>query len=265
MTISIRSATASPLSTALDLMKRLIDFFASALGLIVFSPLLLTFIFLIWIQDWHSPFYVAPRIGRFGIPFRMVKLRSMTIYADRSGVDSTADNDVRITPVGKLVRKYKLDELMQLWNVFIGQMSLVGPRPNIERETDIYTSAERELLSVKPGITDFASIVFADEGRILRDCIDPDISYHQLIRPSKSSLGLFYILHQSVLLDILLVLITLLSLFSRQLALRLNCAVLACLGAPIELLQVASRSMPLIPSPPPGALNVVTSRSGIAT
>jgi len=265
MTISIRCAIIYLLSTGLDFMKRFIDFFASGLGLIVFSPILLTFIFLIWIQDWRSPFYVAPRIGRLGIPFRMVKLRSMAVYADRSGVDSTADNDSRITPVGRIVRKYKLDELMQLWNVFIGQMSLVGPRPNVERETDIYTNVEREVLSVKPGITDFASIVFADEGRILRGSPDPDITYHQLIRPSKSALALFYIHYQSIPLDLLLVMITLVSLFSRQLALKLNCAILACLGAPLELLQIASRSMPLVPSPPPGALNVVTSRSGIAT
>jgi len=250
------------LSIALDTMKRFIDLFASVMGFIFFSPLLLVFIFMIWLQDKYSPFYIAPRIGQYGIPFRMVKLRSMTVHADNSGVDSTADNDQRITPVGKIVRRYKLDELMQLWNVFNGEMSLVGPRPNVEREIDMYTAVERRLLSVKPGITDFASLVFADEGRILRGAPDPDITYHQLIRPYKSALGLFYIDHRSLWLDILIIVLTILSLFSRSLALRLNHLVLANIGASPELLCVASRLGPLVPSPPPGATSIVTSRTG---
>lgn len=245
-------------------MKRLLDFAASALGLIALSPVLLLFIFLVWLQDKSSPFYVAPRIGLHGDPFRMVKLRSMTVDADKTGVDSTGDNDFRITPVGRLIRKYKVDELMQLWNVLIGDMSLVGPRPNVKRETDMYTSVERALLDVKPGITDFSSIVFADEGRILRDCPDPDISYHQLIRPGKSSLGLFYIKHRSTALDLKIIMITLLSLFSRDFALRANCYVLRRLHAPPELLRIAARRGPLVPTPPPGCTSVITSRGGVA-
>lgn len=246
-------------------MKRLFDILASAIGLFLLFPVLSVFIFLVWFEDKSSPFYIAPRIGLHGIPFRMVKLRSMSVGADATGVDSTGDNDVRITSVGKLIRKYKLDELMQLWNVLIGQMSLVGPRPNVERETNMYTSVERILLTVKPGITDFASIVFADEGRILRDCSDPDVSYHQLIRPGKSALGIFYINHRSLFLDIQIILVTLLSLFSRELALRANVSILSRLGASADLINIASRRDPLVPSPPPGSTLVVTSRDGFAS
>jgi lipopolysaccharide/colanic/teichoic acid biosynthesis glycosyltransferase len=109
---------------------------------------------------------------------------------------------MRITPVGQFIRGYKLDELTQLWNVLKGEMSLVGPRPNVKRETDLYTKVEKDLLTVKPGITDFASIVFSDEGEILSGQSDPDVSYNQLIRPGKSRLGLFYIKVRSIKTDI---------------------------------------------------------------
>ena len=148
-------------------MKRLFDVFISFSGLLFLSPVLLTFMYLVYRQDKKSPFYIAPRSGRNGMTFKMVKLRSMVIDADKSGVDSTSGNDMRITPIGHKIRRYKLDELIQLWNVLIGDMSLVGPRPNVKTETDLYTDVEEGLLSVRPGITDFSSIVFSDEGEIL--------------------------------------------------------------------------------------------------
>src|SRR3972149_7855027 len=151
----------------------------------------------------------------------MIKLRTMVVNADKTGVDSTSAKDPRITAVGRFIRKYKLDELMQLWNVLNGSMSLVGPRPNIKRETDLYTSEEKRLLTVKPGITDFASIVFADENEILKNSQDPDLDYNQLIRPWKSRLGLVYVDKQSFLLDIELIILTILSFFSRQSSLRI--------------------------------------------
>ena len=153
--------------------------------------ILLSVMLIVWLQDSHSPFYISPRVGQGGRMFRMVKLRSMAANADESEVDSTSANDSRITPVGHFIRRYKLDELTQLWNVLIGNMSLVGPRPNVERETRLYTAEERRLLTVRPGITDYASIVFSDEGAILKDEPDPDLSYNQLIRPWKSRLSLF--------------------------------------------------------------------------
>ncbi len=243
-------------------MKRTFDIVISFLGLLFVSPLLLPVIFLVWRQDGHSPFYVADRVGRDGRIFKMVKLRSMIINADKTGVDSTSASDTRITPLGHFIRKYKLDELTQLWNVLIGDMSLVGPRPNVKRETDLYTSEERRLLTVKPGITDFASIVFSDEGDILKEQSDPDIAYNQLIRPGKGYLGLFYIAHKSIVLDVMLCYYTALLIVSRERALSKIQDVLSKLEADEKLLKLASRKYPLQPMPPPGGSKIVTSRDG---
>ncbi len=243
------------------MIKRVFDIVISGFGLVLVSPILLPVMFLVWWQDKHSPFYVAPRVGLYGQTFKMVKLRSMIVNADRSGVDSTGANDRRITPVGHFIRRFKLDELTQLWNVLIGDMGLVGPRPNVQRETDLYTPVERGLLNVKPGITDFASIVFSDEGDILKDQADADIAYNQLIRPGKSLLGLFYIAHQSLWLDIKLCLLTVVAILSRERALVGIQAVLSDLNAPGKLRGLASRSTPLRPMPPPGGNRIVTSRS----
>lgn len=243
-------------------MKRLFDTIASFFGLLMASPVLLPVMFLVWRQDGHSPFYVAPRVGKDGVPFKMMKLRSMVVNADKTGVDSTGANDRRITPVGHFIRRYKLDELTQLWNVLTGDMSLVGPRPNVERETDLYTPVERRLLTVKPGVTDFSSIVFSDEGDILKDQPDPDIAYNQLIRPGKSLLGLFYIENRSLLLDVQLCWLTVVAILSRQTALSSIQLLLQRLGADPTLLELAARQRPLTPRPPPGGTKVVTSRDG---
>lgn len=243
-------------------MKRLFDILTAGLGLLVASPVLLPVMFLVWKQDKHSPFYVAPRVGKDDTVFSMVKLRSMVINADKSGVDSTGANDRRITPVGHFIRRYKLDELSQLWNVLKGDMSMVGPRPNVKRETDLYTPVERGLLNVRPGITDFASIVFSDEGDILKDQADPDIAYNQLIRPGKSKLGLFYIANRSLWLDIRLCWLTATAIVSRERALEGVRRILRDLGANNELLRIAARKDPLIPMPPPGGDRIVTSRDG---
>jgi len=240
--------------------KRVFDFIFSLLGLIAISPILLPVIYLVWWQDKHSPFYIADRVGKDFKSFKMVKLRSMINHADATGVDSTSMNDARITQIGRFIRKSKLDELTQLWNVFVGDMSLVGPRPNVKRETDLYTSQERKLLSVKPGITDFASIVFSDEGQILADKPDPDIAYNQLIRPGKSRLGLFYIKSQKMSVDVMVLFITLLSIFKRERSLILCGWYLKLLNAPIELVDLSLRKSPLSPEPPPGSLKIVENR-----
>lgn len=244
------------------MLKRLFDLVASGVGLILTTPVLLPVMLLVWWQDKHSPFYVAPRVGKGDIPFKMIKLRSMVVNADKTGVDSTGVNDRRITVIGHFIRRYKLDELTQLWNVLKGDMSLVGPRPNVQRETDLYTPLERKLLTVKPGLTDFSSIVFSDEGDILKDQPDPDIAYNQLIRPGKSQLGLFYIDHRNLLLDVRLCLITVQAIVSRQNALSKIQALLQGLGADESVLELASRKKPLIPQPPPGGTKLVTSRDG---
>ena len=243
-------------------MKRIFDIAGSAAGLILASPILLPVMFLVWWQDKHSPFYVAQRVGVGGRTFKMVKLRSMVINADKSGVDSTGANDRRITRVGHFIRRYKLDELSQLWNVLIGDMSLVGPRPNVKRETDLYTPEERRLLDVKPGITDISSIVFSDEGDILKDAADPDIAYNQLIRPGKSMLGLHYIEHRSLVLDARLCMLTAVAILSRERALAGVQRILEAQQAPEPLREIAARQKPLAPMPPPGGDRIVTSRDG---
>jgi len=240
--------------------KRIFDFVTALVGLIFLSPILTLIILAIWLQDIKSPFYISERVGKNEKTFRIIKLRSMIVNADKKGVDSTSANDSRITAVGKIVRKYKLDELSQLFNVIKGDMSLVGPRPNVMRETDIYTVEEKKLLAVKPGITDFASIVFADEGEILKNKSDPDIAYNQLIRPGKSKLGLFYIEHQSLILDFKIILLTIVALFSRDISLRKSVNLLEKMGATKELLTLAARKHTLVPTPPPGTNKIVTSR-----
>lgn len=242
-------------------MKRIFDISVSFAGLVVLGPVILMFLFLVWRHDRHNPFYLPKRVGKDGKLFTMVKIRSMVINADKSGVDSTGAKDQRITKVGQLIRRYKIDELAQLWNVLVGDMSLVGPRPNVKRETDLYTPVETRLLSVKPGITDFASIVFSDEGEILADKPDPDIAYHQLIRPWKSRLGLFYIEHASVWLDLRLCAITVLAVIDRHSALTHVAALLIALNAEPALAEIAHRKTILQPCPPPGSSEIVMSRA----
>lgn len=242
------------------MVKRGLDLILSLAGLVLCSPVLLLFMFLIWRQDGHNPLYIAPRVGRGGRPFPMVKLRSMVVGADKTKVDSTAADDKRITRVGRLIRRFKLDELSQLWNVLKGDMSLVGPRPNVEREVALYTDEERKLLLVRPGITDFASIVFSDEGDILKGSPDPDLKYHQVIRPWKNRLGLFYVQKHNLVCDLVLIVLTVLAVLSRPLALRGVSLLLARMGADPLLVAVAKRKEPLEPYPPPGASEVVQER-----
>jgi lipopolysaccharide/colanic/teichoic acid biosynthesis glycosyltransferase len=199
-------------------------------------------------------------VGKNGNEFTMFKIRTMVVNADKSGIDSTSGDDLRVTKLGRIIRKSKIDELTQLLNVLKGEMSLVGPRPNVKRDIDIYTNTEKKLLSVKPGITDFASIVFADEGEILRGKENPDIAYNQLIRPGKSELGLFYINNTNIKIDVAIITTTIISIFSRSAALKINVLILKKLNAPIDLIDTAKRNQILFPKPPPGSNQIVTSR-----
>jgi lipopolysaccharide/colanic/teichoic acid biosynthesis glycosyltransferase len=200
--------------------KRLLDILVSSVGLLITSPLLFVICFLVWRQDRHSPFYIADRVGLKGTTFRMIKIRSMIKNADKSGVESTGAGDSRITALGHFIRRYKIDELSQLWNVFKGDMSLVGPRPNTIKAVSEYSADERGLLKARPGITDVSSIVFSDEGDIIKDAADPDAAYNTLIRPWKSKFGLFYVENANIVLDINLILCTLIAIFDKQKALR---------------------------------------------
>jgi len=242
------------------MIKRLFDILASLFGLLITSPILLLVMFLVWKEDKRSPFYIALRSGRNGATFNMVKLRSMLVGADKSGVDSTSSNDMRITPIGHKIRRYKLDELIQLWNVLIGDMSLVGPRPNVKTETDLYTNVEKGLLSVRPGITDFSSIVFSDEGEILEGKKDPDLTYNQLIRPWKSRLGLIYVENQSFLLDIRLIIYTMVAIISKKRALNWVVNQLKIMNVDSDVVNISKREMELYPFPPPGSNKIVSKK-----
>jgi lipopolysaccharide/colanic/teichoic acid biosynthesis glycosyltransferase len=203
---------------------------------------------------------VAPRVGRYENVFRIIKFRSMIVNAEKSGVDSTSANDSRITSVGLMFRKYKIDELPNFFNIFLGQMSFVGPRPNVKRETDLYTVEEKLLLSVRPGITDLASIVFSDEGDILENSNDPDLDYNQLIRPWKSRLGLFYVKNRTLILDIKLMFLTAISIISKERSLKSVNKILVKLSAEAILIEISKRENQLTPYPPPGSDSIVTSR-----
>ena len=220
--------------------------------LIVASPLLAAATAAIYFYDWHSPFYLATRVGRGGRTFRMAKFRSMIVNADKVGGSSTSATDRRITPVGAFVRRYKLDELPQFWNVLLGHMSVVGPRPNVPDGVAVYTAVERHLLDLRPGVTDLASIVFADEGEILRGHADADLAYDQLIRPWKSRLGLLYVEHASTSLAVRIVWLTFVALLSRRRALAGVVDILQRLRAPEDLIRVARRDQTLVPALPPG-------------
>jgi lipopolysaccharide/colanic/teichoic acid biosynthesis glycosyltransferase len=226
-------------------MKRFFDIVASAAGLLVLSPVLAIVLLLVWRQDGHSPVYLGRRASRVGGSFNMIKIRSMTVGADKTGVESTGAADNRITPLGHFIRRWKLDETTQLWNVLKGEMSLVGPRPNTLREVEKYTPAERRLLSVRPGITDIASIVFSDEGDIIKDADDPDDAYDKLIRPWKSRLGVIYAENSNVLLDIRLIWLTILAILDKPRALSGVQAILLGLDADQEIIAVSSRQQPL--------------------
>jgi lipopolysaccharide/colanic/teichoic acid biosynthesis glycosyltransferase len=243
-------------------MKRAVDVVIAATGLAIALPLLAALAVAVVAQDGGSPLYIARRIGRHGRPFRMLKMRSMVAGADRTQVDSTANDDRRITPVGRVMRLFKLDELPQLWNVLVGDMSLVGPRPNVEREVRLYSEQERHILDVRPGITDLSSIVFADYGAILEGQADPDIAYNQLIRPYKSRLALLYVqARRSVVLDLRLLLLTVANVVHRQWTLERTARLVVSLGGSPDLAAVARRQTRLAPAPPPGLTAIVTSRT----
>ena len=241
-------------------MKRFIDIVVSFIGLAVASPFLFMVLFLVWKQDRHSPLYIASRVGQNEKIFKLVKLRSMVVNADSSGVDSTGSEDKRITSIGQFIRRYKLDEITQLWNVLLGDMSLVGPRPNVKRETNLYSTEEKKLLTVRPGITDFSSIVFSDEGDILEGHKDPDLAYNQLIRPWKSRLGLVYINNQSLWLDIELIFYTMIVILTKQRAIEWVVRKLVSLEVEAKVVNVCKRDDELLPFAPPGMDEIVVTR-----
>ena len=229
--------------------KRAFEIPLALLALLILAPVMLVVLLLIWRQDFKNPIYVSRRVGRNQQMFGMLKFRTMVHNADKTGVFSTSDRDSRITALGHFLRRTKLDETPQLINVVLGQMSFVGPRANVISEVKYYSEEEMHLLSVPPGITDFSSIVFADEGSILASSNDPDGDYRRLIWPGKSILGLFYVKNGGIVMDIKLILLTLYALVRRDAALRKLSGILEQKGCMPELCQLVLRHRDLTEEP----------------
>ena len=179
-------------------MIRSCDILFSFLGLLFLSPLFVVVALWIILDNPGPVFYCQQRVGKDNKDFGLLKFRSMRVGADKMSLITIGDRDPRVTRAGYYIRKFKLDELPQLWNVLIGDMSLVGPRPEVRRYVDIYTPEQQKVLSVRPGITDYASIEYIDENRLLAQSIDPDKTYIEDIVPAKIALNMRYIEHQSV-------------------------------------------------------------------
>lgn len=198
--------------------KRFFDFVFSSIGLLLLSPVFLLLALVIKL-DSHGPvFYRGVRVGRNGRHFNIYKFRSMVIDAERRGAASTSTTDLRVTRSGHFIRKFKFDEFSQLINVFLGDMSIVGPRPEVQKFVDKYTEEEKLILSVRPGITDWSSIKFHNEGEIIEasGIPDADEAYEKLIRPEKLRLQLKYIKERNLWVDIKIVVSTALKLFSTR-------------------------------------------------
>jgi lipopolysaccharide/colanic/teichoic acid biosynthesis glycosyltransferase len=197
------------------MLKRVFDVLFSSIGLVILSPLLL--ICAVWVLvDSKGPvFYQQDRVGRKGLIFKLIKFRSMKTGSDRSGLLTIGGRDARITRSGYYLRKYKLDELPQLFNVIRGDMSLVGPRPEVPKYVALYTPEQRLVLEVRPGITDWASLKYFDENEILGKTEDPEQVYINEIMPTKLSINIEYLHSRSLLTDFKIILLTLLRIIKR--------------------------------------------------
>ncbi len=193
--------------------KRALDIVISALGLIFLAPFFLLVAILIKMDSEGPVLYLQERVGKGGKLFQLFKFRSMSVNADRGAAITVGNRDARITSTGYFLRKFKLDELPQLINVIIGQMSLVGPRPEVARFVDLYTEEQREVLTVKPGITDYASIEFRNENAMLEGKADPINFYISEIMPLKLALNLKYMTERNFWLDVRIIVKTIFLIF----------------------------------------------------
>ena len=174
-------------------MKRLFDILASFIGIILLSPVLLLISLAVVLTSGFPIFYLQTRVGKNNIDFKLFKFRSMANNSDKKGLLTVGGRDPRITPVGYFLRKFKLDELPQLFNVLFGTMSLVGPRPEVRKYVDMYNEEQKKVLSVQPGITDYASLDYINENELLAKSSDPEETYIKEVMPAKLQLNLKYI------------------------------------------------------------------------
>ncbi|MBD5370070.1 MAG: sugar transferase [Bacteroides sp.] len=189
-------------------MKRIFDIVASGLGLVCLSPLFAVLAVWIKLDSKGSVFYRQVRVGKDNRDFRLYKFRSMRQDADKHGLITVGGHDPRVTRSGYYIRKYKLDEFPQLINVFLGDMSLVGPRPEVRKYVDMYTPEQMKVLSVRPGITSLASIRYRNENEILGMADDPDKCYVEIVMPDKLKIDLEYVEKANLLNDIKLIFAT---------------------------------------------------------
>ena len=191
-------------------MIRFFDFILSLVGLVVLAPIFIVLAIWIKIDSKGSVFYKQVRVGQNGIDFGLFKFRSMVVDADKKGLITVGGRDPRITRSGYFIRKYKLDELPQLINVLLGDMSLVGPRPEVRKYVELYIDEQQKVLSVKPGITDYASIEYMDENEILGKSNDPEKTYIEEIMPEKIKYNMKYIQNKNLFEYFKIILLTVL-------------------------------------------------------
>lgn len=191
------------------MLKRLFDIFFSSIGIIILSPILLFIGLRVLLDSPGGVFFRQVRVGKKGTNFRLFKFRSMRVGSEAKGQLTVGAADSRITPSGLFIRKYKVDELPQLLNVLIGDMSLVGPRPEVPRYVAMYNAEQRRVLEVRPGITDFASIEYVNENELLAKAADPEKMYIEEIMPAKLKLNLKYIQEQGLATDLSIIFNTL--------------------------------------------------------
>ncbi len=195
-------------------MKRIFDLILAAIFLILLAPLFIFIAIRIKLDSKGPVFYKQVRVGLNGKDFGIYKFRTMFVGSDKKGLLTVGGNDARITKPGLFLRKYKLDELPQLINVFFGDMSIVGPRPEVRKYVDLYSKEQLQVLSVKPGITDYASIEYSKENEILAKATDPEATYIHEIMPAKLALNQKYIREQSFVTDLKIILQTLVKIVS---------------------------------------------------
>jgi len=231
----------------------------SLISFIFIFPFFLIIALIIFLTDFNSPFYLSTRVGKNNKLFKLIKFRSMRVDKGKGKnlVLSTSDIDPRITKIGHFIRRFKIDELPQFINVIRLEMTIVGPRPNVIEEIRMYTDEEKKLLNVMPGITDISSIVFSDEGSILKEYEDPNLAYNQLIRPWKSKLGIFYITHKNIILDMKIIFLTIYAILNKSKVLDILNKILVSLKADYELIEVSRRRNKIVPTSPPGRTSIV--------
>lgn len=197
------------------MIKRAFDLFFSFTGIIIFFPLITLIYILIPIGSKGGSVFVQKRVGKHGVDFLLYKFRTMEVNSSSRGLLTIGTKDIRITRIGRFLRKYKIDELLQLFNVLEGTMSFVGPRPEVRKYVKYYTEDQKKVLSVKPGITDYASIEFINEDEILAKAENPQREYVEVIMPRKLQLNLKYIAEKGLLTDIKIIFLTLLNIYKQ--------------------------------------------------